>query len=66
MATRSVPCFAAHGGVITAHNLILKVLELQGEQFSIPELESPRQRCFEDFMEVWGRNSDKEQPNQTA
>ncbi len=44
--------------LITAHNIILQVLEVQDERFPIPELREKLQTCSQDFLDIWkGRNS---------
>jgi hypothetical protein len=42
----------ADQSIITAHNLLLNVLDLQRECFHIQELEPLLQTCFEDFMAI--------------
>jgi hypothetical protein len=39
--------------LMTAHNLILKVLDLQKEYFKLDDLQQPLQKCFKDFQLIW-------------
>lgn len=39
--------------MITAHNCILNVLEVQKEHFKIDGLEEAMQMCVRDFVRVW-------------
>lgn len=39
--------------LITAHNLILNVLDLQHEHFGLRELDEPLKTCIQDFLEIW-------------
>lgn len=44
--------------LVTAHNVILHVLEVQEERFSVPGLREKLQTCSQDFLDVWkGRAS---------
>ncbi len=43
----------ADDALISAHNILLNVLDLQKEHFKIKELEALLQTCFEDFMAIW-------------
>ena len=43
----------ADDALISAHNILLNVLDLQKEHFKIKELEPLLQTCFEDFMATW-------------
>jgi hypothetical protein len=43
----------ADEALITAHNILLVVLDLQKEYFHLKELEPLLQTCFEDFMVSW-------------
>ena len=52
----------ADDALISAHNILLNVLDLQKEHFQIKELEPLLQTCFEDFMAIW----QKKKPLQTA
>ena len=53
---------SADDALISAHNILLNVLDLQKEHFRIKELEPQLQTCFEDFMVIWR----KRQPPQAA
>jgi hypothetical protein len=39
--------------LITAHNVILQVLEVQDERFSVPGLKEKLQTCSQDFLDIW-------------
>lgn len=41
--------------LISAHNLILNIIDLQKEHFKLDELEKPLERCVQDFNDIWGR-----------
>lgn len=43
----------ADEALITGHNILLNVLDLQKEHFHLKELEPLLQTCFEDFMAIW-------------
>jgi hypothetical protein len=44
--------------LVTAHNVILQVLEVQEERFPLPGLQQKLQTCSQDFLDIWkGRNS---------
>jgi len=45
--------------LITAHNVILHVLELQNTQFEIQGLQEKLQVCFQDFIDVWKKPKTK-------
>lgn len=45
----------ADGALITAHNLLLNVIDLQKEHFRLTVLEKPLQTCFQDFLDIWKR-----------
>ena len=47
---------AAEGALMTAHNLLLNMLDLQKEHFGLQQLEEPLQKCFEDFLEIWKKS----------
>jgi len=47
--------------LITAHNLILNVLDLQKQHFKLDALDKPLEQCFQDFKEIWTRNGEKQQ-----
>ncbi len=49
----------ADQALITAHNCILNVLDVQNERFKIDGLEQQLQTCFQDFLEVWGTERTK-------
>lgn len=48
---------------ITAHNIILNVLDLQKEHFGLNSLEEPLQKCLQDFMDIWKREPGQRQAN---
>jgi hypothetical protein len=50
----------ANTALITAHNLMLNILDLQKEHFKLDSLAEPLQKCFQDFLDVWKRNADQE------
>lgn len=39
--------------LMTAHNLLLSILDLQKEHFAVTNLEDQLQQCFQDFQEIW-------------
>jgi len=44
--------------LVTAHNIILQVLEVQDERFSVSGLKEKLQTCSQDFLDIWrSRNS---------
>lgn len=45
---------------MTAHNLILDVLDLQKEHFKLDSLESALQTRMQDFMDSWGHKPQQE------
>jgi hypothetical protein len=53
----------ADQALITAHNVLLNVLDLQKEHFHLDVLDGPLQRCFQDFLAIWKRNSEGQEPN---
>ena len=44
----------AENALYTAHALMLYILSLQKEHFNLDVLESPMQRCLQDFQDIWG------------
>ena len=50
----------ADEAMITAHNILLNILDLQKEHFGLAQLDAPLQRCFADFLEIWGNKDDDE------
>lgn len=43
--------------LVTAHNVILHVLEVQEERFPLPGLKEKLQTCSQEFLDIWkGRN----------
>ena len=50
----------ADEALITAHNILLDVLDLQKEHFHLKELETLLQACFEDFMVIWRKNKERD------
>ncbi len=49
---------AAHA-LLTAHNLILNVLELQKDHFHLDDLHELLQKCFKDFLDIWKSSEHK-------
>ncbi len=43
----------ADQALMTAHNCLLNVLEIQNERFKIDDLQEQLQTCFRDFVEIW-------------
>jgi hypothetical protein len=43
----------AYVALVTAHNLILKVLDLQKQHFHLATLEAPVGKCFADYLDIW-------------
>jgi hypothetical protein len=43
----------ADEALITAHNILLNILDLQKEHFALESLNETLQTCFRDFMETW-------------
>lgn len=39
--------------LLTAHNLIVNVLELQKDHFHLDGLHGALQKCFQDFLDIW-------------
>jgi hypothetical protein len=50
----------ADQSLITAHNILLNVLDLQKDCFRIQELEPLLQTCFEDFMAILKEQNEKD------
>ncbi len=50
----------ADEALITAHNILLNVLDLQKEHFHLKELEPLLQTCFEDFMVIWRNEKNRD------
>lgn len=48
----------ADQALMTAHNCILNVLEVQSERFKIDGLQEQLQTCLREFVEIWMPNSD--------
>lgn len=44
--------------LMTAHNCLLNVLEVQNERFRIDGLQEQLQRCLQDFVDIWLPNSE--------
>jgi Family of unknown function (DUF5677) len=49
----------ADQALMTAHNCLLKVLDLQNERFKIDGLKEQLQTCFQDFVDIWFPNSEQ-------
>jgi hypothetical protein len=47
----------ADRALMTAHNLILGVLETHKKFFGLEALEQPLQICYSDFMEIWKKDN---------
>jgi hypothetical protein len=43
-------------GRVTAHNIMLGVIETQKKLFKLDELDAALQTCLQDFIYVWKRN----------
>jgi hypothetical protein len=43
--------------LMTAHNLLLNVIDLQKEHFKLEFLAAPLQACLDDFIEIWKSKS---------
>jgi uncharacterized protein DUF5677 len=52
----------ADEALMTAHNILLDVMDLQKEYFNLKELETPLQSCFKDFMVIWGNEKKTDGP----
>jgi hypothetical protein len=39
--------------LMTAHNIILRVVEIQNARFALPGLGEKLQICFQDFLDIW-------------
>ena len=51
----------ADGALITAHNIILHVLDIQKERFAVAGLSEKLKVCFQDFLDIWiGKNTKAE------
>lgn len=48
----------ADTALMTAHNCLLTVLEVQKERFKIPGLEEQIQVCCRDYLEIWAPDSE--------
>jgi hypothetical protein len=44
----------ATDALMTAHNIMLNLLELQRDYFHLESLNAALQRCLQDFMDIWG------------
>jgi len=53
----------ADEALITAHNIILGVIETQKKFFGLEQLEEPLQKCIEDFKEIWKKEGSDQDPN---
>jgi len=49
----------ADEALISAHNILLNVLDLENEHFQIKGLDEALQTCFEDFMISWSKSATK-------
>jgi hypothetical protein len=38
---------------MTAHNIVLGVIETQKNYFNLDALDAPLQTCMQDFVEIW-------------
>ncbi len=41
--------------LLTAHNLLIDVLDIQREHFMLTALEEPLKKCLDDFAEIWSQ-----------
>lgn len=48
----------ADNALMTAHNIILGVIETQKKFFKLDQLEGPLQTCFQDFIDIWKSKKD--------
>jgi hypothetical protein len=46
----------ADAALMTAHNLILGVMEVQKRFFGLDALEKPLQICYQDFLDIWKKD----------
>jgi hypothetical protein len=51
----------ADQALMTAHSLLLNVLDLQMDHFKIEALEKPLEQCFQDFQDIWKRDGHNRQ-----
>lgn len=56
----------ADQAIITAHTLLLNILDLQREIFRLKEMEPLMQRCFEDFRAVLKEQADRDARKQAS
>ena len=49
--------------LISAHNLMLNVLDLQKEHFKLDALEKPLEQCCRDFQDIWKRKGEDQKEN---
>jgi hypothetical protein len=50
---------AADDALMTAHNVLLGVLEVQDEHFKLPGLHEKIQTCLQDFLDIYRKDSTK-------
>jgi hypothetical protein len=48
----------ADKALITAHNIVLGVIETQKKFFHLDQLETPLQTCLQDFKDIWKESKD--------
>ena len=48
----------ADKALITAHNILLGVIDTQKKFFRLDQIEGPLQTCFQDFTDIWGEAKD--------
>ena len=46
----------ADNAIRVAHNLVLDVLRVQDEHFSVPGLKELNELCLQDFIDIWKKN----------
>jgi hypothetical protein len=51
----------ADDALLTAHNIILDVLNVQNDRFAVPGLSEKLQTCFQDFLDIWTHENRKTQ-----
>jgi hypothetical protein len=52
----------ADGALMTAHNIVLGIIETQKKFFGLKQLEEPLQKCIDDFMEIWIKEESNQDP----
>ena len=55
----------ADTALLTAHKIVLIVLELHKDHFQLKALEEPLQTCISDLLAIWDKSGDKENSQRT-